>query len=506
LVATTHNTARRVDADTGERIAKMLQILTVSQQPDLRPQQQTDMTNMQPIKPKLAIISTYDELCGIAGYTKALVPQLQERFDVTVFDLDQFLFRHESRKVQRIADGEIRRMCRELRKFDSVNIQLEHGTLGRQDKRIMKRLFMLIHAAPKVCVTFHTVFASDGFGFLDFLSMSYESSVKKAWKFWKSNQQAQLLGHGLYSRLARAQKSKPLSVIVHTRRDARMLKVIYGLEHVYDHPLAFYDANFRDTTAAVTSRDDFETLRGLSDHDVVLGCFGFVGRYKGIDTAIKALRLLPPNFHLAIFGGIHPNEIKKNAVIDPFVAELLDLIKSDKTWLHDGESVAKPLQDAAKQAAVAPAPSSAPGLQLRLGGEELRSLATESPPDNLKGRVHFMGALPDAAFAKAMAVCDTVLLPYLEVGQSSSGPMSMAVDMGKHIIAARTKTFMQFVKYHPDRFSMFEIGNHVELSQLIAAECRTHSSTPRRYPDPAFNTHSNASTYERALFATSVSA
>lgn len=33
---------------------------------------------------KLAIVSTYDDLCGIAGYTKALVRQLQQDYEVTV--------------------------------------------------------------------------------------------------------------------------------------------------------------------------------------------------------------------------------------------------------------------------------------------------------------------------------------------------------------------------------------------------------------------------------------
>lgn len=40
-------------------------------------------------RPRLAIVSTYDQLCGIAAYTKALVPQLESEFDIEVFDLDQ---------------------------------------------------------------------------------------------------------------------------------------------------------------------------------------------------------------------------------------------------------------------------------------------------------------------------------------------------------------------------------------------------------------------------------
>ena len=36
---------------------------------------------------RLAVVSTYDDLCGIAAYTRSLERQLDDIFDVTVFDL-----------------------------------------------------------------------------------------------------------------------------------------------------------------------------------------------------------------------------------------------------------------------------------------------------------------------------------------------------------------------------------------------------------------------------------
>src|SRR5215467_14155939 len=39
---------------------------------------------------RFALISTYDELCGIGAYTRSLEKQLSDFFDVTVFDLDQY--------------------------------------------------------------------------------------------------------------------------------------------------------------------------------------------------------------------------------------------------------------------------------------------------------------------------------------------------------------------------------------------------------------------------------
>ena len=47
----------------------------------------------------LAIISTSSRLCGIAAYTAALQRQLSDAFDITVFDLDQYLLRSQHPKI-----------------------------------------------------------------------------------------------------------------------------------------------------------------------------------------------------------------------------------------------------------------------------------------------------------------------------------------------------------------------------------------------------------------------
>ena len=64
-----------------------------------------------------------------------------------------------------------------------------------------------------------------------------------------------------------------------------------------------------------------------------------------------------------------------------------------------------------------------------------------------------MGALAEAEFLAGMAICDAVVFPYLEVGQSSSGPISQALELGCRIIASRTHTFLEFAEYHRTRSS-----------------------------------------------------
>ncbi len=65
---------------------------------------------VKPSPLKLAIVSTYDEMCGIAAYTRKLVPQLEDNFDITVFDLDQLFMRAQSHDVRMQADQQIKDM------------------------------------------------------------------------------------------------------------------------------------------------------------------------------------------------------------------------------------------------------------------------------------------------------------------------------------------------------------------------------------------------------------
>jgi hypothetical protein len=98
----------------------------------------------------------------------------------------------------------------------------------------------------------------------------------------------------------------------------------------------------------------------------------------------------------------------------------------------------------------------------------MRDLLVEHPKD-LSDRIHFLGAQTDDAFLSGMAICDAVVFPYIEVGQSSSGPISQALELGCRVIASRTHTFLQFARYHRKMVEFFDIGNHLELAGRILA-------------------------------------
>jgi glycosyltransferase involved in cell wall biosynthesis len=115
-------------------------------------------------------------------------------------------------------------------------------------------------------------------------------------------------------------------------------------------------------------------------------------------------------------------------------------------------------------------------------------------PEDLHHRIHFMGVHDDENFMRAMALCDVVVLPYLEVGQSSSGPISMAMDMGCRVLASRTLAFMQFGRYHPGEIDFFDIGNYAELAELIRAGVAQGKA--KRHL--AYNTETNTALYLKA--------
>ncbi|MDR3532638.1 MAG: hypothetical protein P4L90_19060 [Rhodopila sp.] len=419
---------------------------------------------------RLAIISTYDEMCGIAGYTRALEQQLRPHAEVTVFDLDQYLLRSPHARVQRLADRHIKDIASRLADFDSVNIQLEYGTLGRTSGQIVRRFKRLVTAAPAVSVTFHTILGHDP---LDWAALGRSLITGRIFRMFRiigSHRRNRDIAARTYRLLRASQRVRPVNVIVHTKRDARLLHDVFRLRNVDHHPLSFVASDQAGRIRDAAMRDHFPILRTLPADAKLIGSFGFLSPYKGFETALRALHYLPEDHHLLIFGGIHPQAIKRGQALDPYIQTLLDESHIGRTILDTVSEKGTPLT-----------------LNLDAASKEL--LARH--PEDLHRRVHFLGVHNDEAFMRAMALCDVVVLPYLEVGQSSSGPIAMAVEMGCRVLASRTLAFLQFARYHPGQVEFFDIGNYAELADLIRAD----TPAPRGERILSYNTETNAALY-----------
>jgi hypothetical protein len=168
---------------------------------------------------RLALISSHSDLCGIAAYTRYLEKQLSDVFEVTVFDLDQYLLRSTHGRVKKFGDRHILDICREIRDYDAVNLQLEHGTLGKGCHDIHRRFSWILRAAPRLSVTFHTVFQCEAFNYREYFREILKRNFARAIAMRAQYNREHLLSVGLASRLRRAQRFKPITLIVHTRRD-----------------------------------------------------------------------------------------------------------------------------------------------------------------------------------------------------------------------------------------------------------------------------------------------
>jgi glycosyltransferase involved in cell wall biosynthesis len=426
---------------------------------------------------RFALISTYDDLCGVAAYTRSLERQLSEVFDVTVFNLDQYLLRSTHGRVRKFGDRHIQEICREIRDYDAVNLQLEHGTLGRSGRDIHRRFLWILRAAPRLSVTFHTVFQCEAFNYGEYFREICRRNFGKAIAMRAHYNREHLLSAGLASRLRRAQRFKPVTLIVHTRRDHVHMKYVHGMRNVHDHPLAFLSDAEALQIRGTASRSRFRVLDPIPKEHRLIGVFGFLGRYKGFDTVVRALHHLPKDYHLLIFGGVHPNEIKPHQPIDPIVSSLFEAGYVDTNVAERIRANAGP---------------GAPAISVTVDGT-MRDLLIDHPKD-LSERIHFLGPQSDADFLSGMAICDAVVFPYLEVGQSSSGPISQARELGCRIIASRTHTFLQFARYHQNTIEFFDIGNHLELAGRLLARPQFEPSERL----PVFNVETNRAMYVAA--------
>ena len=240
---------------------------------------------------------------------RALQRQLGDVFDVTVFDLDQYLLRSPHRRVRKLGDRHIKDICRAIRRFDAVNLQLEYGTLGRYGRDILSPLRLAHHGSAAAL--------GDIPHRLDAAELSTSADFSRRWRRCKFRIAGHM--HSAFQREpASCRTASPASCAGCSARsrsapsfttDATSDAYLYGIEHVFDHPLFFWRLARSTAIRDGAARRRFPLLDDLPADSVLIGVFGFLNDYKGIGTAIQALYHLPENHHLLIFGGVHPNEI-----------------------------------------------------------------------------------------------------------------------------------------------------------------------------------------------------
>ncbi|MDD4617391.1 MAG: glycosyltransferase [Alphaproteobacteria bacterium] len=370
---------------------------------------------------KLAIISSYNELCGNATYSYALKNAFSEFVDVEVIPLDLFLLQKIGHVYEVLGDKHIQEIADRLSKFDYVNIQFEAGLYGRTQRLAYKRVRMLIEASNNLIVTMHRVDMPE----MSDWELVGEVLGRRMWptEAWMAHERGR--NAKLYERIVKLCKARSESyntwIFVHRMRDRRIIKEMYNFDNVVCFPLAFLRADQRQAILQANNPLEFRRKYHVPDGVKVMGAFGFVTRYKGFETLVSALRVLPEDHHLYIFGGQHPQSITSNTLIHPYIGKLLKQIGT-----------------------------------------------------GLAHRVHFVGALSDDDFIEALHFCDYTVMPYLEVGLGMSGVITLAMESGANLFCTLNHSFNDVRKLMGNVFHTFDIGNYMELAEKMRIAEHAH--------------------------------
>lgn len=402
-------------------------------------------------KKRVLIISTYKTPCGIAEFTETVESLLGDDYEIEIAVLDQFLLKSTEKHLDKAGDELIDAIVQSARSADVVNLQWEPGRLGRTQSQILRRFKRILRANPNLVVTVHTVLPlGPKISTIRVLQELRRGGVIPAVKYLVGTLRDP--GRKTYRLLAKAGRNAKFQLIVHSKRDRRFFSDGIGIRNVHDHPLSNirkgWEGKLEESARGI--RTELEARHGKR---IFVGAFGFFGEYKGVSTAIEALRYLRDDYMLLLYGSVHPDAIKEWELKNHYLEKIMQIINPPK---------------------VAGAPSKL----------------------TLVDRVQFLGA-PDAfGFASAMKACDVNVFPYVEVGQSASGPASLSIELGKRTVVSNNAMFDELERYFPGRTEKADIGNYIQLAQAIMRAITK--------PEPgtqglAYNSRSMTDLYSRAF-------
>jgi len=367
---------------------------------------------------RMALVSTWQEKCGIAHYAAFLKSALDPHLDVSVIPIPRETMRDED--DPRKADDHVREIAPRLGAFDTVCVQFEPGLFGHSMVQITRRFGTVVDHSGDMIVTFHALRSHKAPPLRSLLGALRRRSATGIVRYGLALRDA-FLWRGLLRKLdAHADKFK-VTAIAHTKADARLLRKQLPRVTVRDNPLCYMSEEFKAGIPQLEAKSALCALLPKLDPRVrFLGVFGFFGPQKSFETAIQALTHLPATYHLLVCSGAHEASLRVGEGASSYLKSLLSLVEKS----------------------------------------------------NLSSRVHFIGALEDDDVLVAMSLCDAAIMPYINTGQSGSGPASLAIELDRPTFLTRSLQFIELDKYLHGTFQFFDIGNHIELAQKIAVAPR----------------------------------
>lgn len=329
---------------------------------------------------KVAIISCCCEGEANSEYTKALENEMIALgHNVEILRLPFSIFGNSSSSGRKQADDLIRQYAHRLKEFDYVNIHYEYLLFGRKDIDVLSHMLILIKSCKEraFSVVFHNFPEDKIFKLLKLKIRQYRKKLSPSLV-------AQIIFHAV------AQKKG--TAICHIFRHVGFIKACCPTLNVVVMPLRYQKNELLEQKINAFSRSEFMAKNGifLSKDIKVISIIGTLHPYKDYFTVIKALPLLPKDYHLFIFGGQHKLSFASAPTGLPYIAEAQRIIV------------------------------------------EL----------NLISRVHFMGYQETTEdFENACMFSDYIVMPYHEIGESASASAYTALELCKHVFTTRNTCF-----------------------------------------------------------------
>ncbi len=268
----------------------------------LAPAAATATPDARPAGPRVLMYTTWDEPCGIAGYSASLRAALERAgATVDVFPVDRPTMRG-------LTPAGVRRRLAAFAEraagYDLTHVQHEFSffTPGWDWANANANFFHLMgdlrRRGVPAAVTFHT------------RPHFLPAPASRAWEVLRWGKRL-VTGKRINWRATQhlGPKTDGVRAIVH-QHSTRQTFVNAGVDDRLIRVVPMGVDPRSDVVHTVPAAEAKRRL-GLPTDCVLLSLFGFIARYKGPLVAVEALKLLPKNYVLAVVGGPHPESLDR---------------------------------------------------------------------------------------------------------------------------------------------------------------------------------------------------
>ncbi len=255
---------------------------------------------------KVLQFSTWQEPCGIAGYTGTLVGALAD-LGVTC-DVHPVNARARRYLTRAENEADLERFAARAVDFDLVHIQHEFSFfdsrhLARSISLFARTVRRIRAAGRPVITTFHT---QPPFrrSLIQLIADRRSGRLSPSARAGLVVRNAKL-GRQWQWQVARLFRGHQRLALVHTKTTRRSLieEGRFTPENVRVIPMGVVD---RGPRLAAMNREDVRRQLGYSPDAIVVSMFGFVQAFKGYEIALRAMAQMPRHWQLAVVGGPHP--------------------------------------------------------------------------------------------------------------------------------------------------------------------------------------------------------